>query len=67
MPVLARGLRTTREITFTEYYQVTFLRCKPGCECGIDHEKDKRMLIAAKRKTNLPEIMREPATDTAMV
>lgn len=62
MPVLAIGTRERRDVTFTEFFKTTALRCSPGCNCALDKQKEQRALIAVKRRSNDPNMVKERQT-----
>ncbi|KIW89870.1 uncharacterized protein Z519_09299 [Cladophialophora bantiana CBS 173.52] len=59
MPLMAMGLRRRRDITIVEYNETSAIKCAEGCTCSLSTQKDRKKMLAAKRKGNEPVITAE--------
>jgi hypothetical protein len=62
MPKLTVGTQRQRDITFTEYFKQSAVKCGPGCNCSMDKRKETRAQLAVFRKGNSPTAGRERKT-----
>lgn len=62
MPVLTVGTQRQRELTVTEYFNKSALKCAPGCKCSMDRMKETKAQLETFRKGNSPTAVRERTT-----
>jgi hypothetical protein len=61
MPLMAMGLQRRQDITMIEFSQKTAIKRGEGCQCLLSREEEWRKILAAKRKTDDPVILKERA------